>query len=90
MTSLRQRYCKKTHFTRLENSTDFPNDRLVGFKVTTVADPVNSITCGLVEALSLSEIFPDLGPIERGENVALIEHLAQGATLAPQFEVTPN
>ena len=52
--------------------------------------PSSSITCGLVEALSMMVIVPCFAPFCVGENVALIVHFAPAATLAPQVEVTAN
>ena len=52
--------------------------------------PESSITCGLVEALSMMVIVPCAGPFFVGENVALMAQFAPAATVAPQFEVMPN
>ena len=52
--------------------------------------PISSITCGLVEALSMIEIVPCFAPFCVGENVTLIVHFAPAAMLAPQVDVTAN
>src|SRR5579862_4734267 len=52
--------------------------------------PSSSITCGLVEALSIIEIVPWTGPFFVGENVALMVHFAPAATEEAQVEVTAN
>jgi len=52
--------------------------------------PSSSITCGLVEALSMIEIVPCTVPCCVGEKVTLIVQFAPAATLDPQVEVTAN
>ena len=52
--------------------------------------PASSITCGLVEALSMIVIVPVVVPFVVGENVALMVQVAPGATLAPHVGVTLN
>jgi len=45
--------------------------------------PVSSMTCGLVEALSMMVTVPSFAPFFVGENVALMVQVAPSATLAP-------
>jgi len=52
--------------------------------------PDSSITCGLVEALSMIESVPCCKPFCVGENVALIVHFAPAARVAPHVDVMPN
>jgi len=67
-----------------------PNVRLAGESVTTVPAPASSIICGLLDALSATEIVPDLVPLLFGEKVALIVQFAPAATLLPHDELMPN
>jgi|HubBroStandDraft_4_1064222.scaffolds.fasta_scaffold1637508_1 hypothetical protein len=52
--------------------------------------PNRSITCGLVEALSMIVIVPVSFPLVFGEKITLIVQFAPGATLSPHVEVMLN
>lgn len=64
-----------------------PNVRLAGENVTIVPAPETSITCGLVDALSMIETVPAKVPCVVGEKVMLSLQIAPGATSLPQVEV---
>src|SRR5580700_11511397 len=52
--------------------------------------PSSSMTCGLVEALSIISTVPCFVPCFVGENRTLIVQLEPDATLAPHVDRTPN
>ncbi len=64
----------------------FPNERLVGEKLTAGAVPVPArlTICGLLLALSVMVTVPVRVPVAVGVNVTLIAQLAPAATELPQ------
>ncbi len=64
----------------------FPNERLVGEKLTagTVPVPARLTFCGLLLALSVMVMAPVRVPVAVGVKVTLMVHLAPAATEMPQ------
>ena len=67
-----------------------PKFNCAGETVSVVPVPLSSMTCGLLEALSLSTSRPVFKPITVGWKTTDTVHFAPGATLVPHVVLLPT